>query len=194
MGTKIQKKLVKNNGLWRINVIRPKIRARQGGTRKYKMRVTQTFKEESYRQMKKITWPRVIKTHFRLLSGKTCSFLLLIRWNQIICVYLHSNIEQFMANIERIEQREPSSLLEWPSRERRRQSQKNEALNRLRAVLSEQDKTNRWLAEQLGKTEHTISRWRHNKSQPSVAQLNEIANVLKVDVRTLIMNPETRIL
>ena len=90
-----------------------------------------------------------------------------------------------MANIERTEQREPSSLLERPSRDSRRQSQKNEALNRLRVVLAEQDKTNRWLAEQLGKTEHTISRWCHNKSQPSVAQLNEIANVLKVDVRTL---------
>lgn len=30
-----------------------------------------------------------------------------------------------------------------------------------------------------------INRWRHNKSQPSVAQLNEIANVLNVDIRTL---------
>ena len=59
------------------------------------------------------------------------------------------------------------------------------ALNRINVVLVEQEKTNRWLAEQLGKTEHTISRWCHNKSQPSVAQLNEIANVLNVDVRTL---------
>ncbi len=59
------------------------------------------------------------------------------------------------------------------------------ALNRIKVVLVEQEKTNRWLAEQLGKTEHTISRWCHNKSQPSVAQLNEIANVLNVDVRTL---------
>ena len=64
--------------------------------------------------------------------------------------------------------------------------EKNEALNRLRVVLAEQEKTNRWLAEQLGKTEHTISRWCHNKSQPSVAQLNEIAHILDVDVRSLI--------
>lgn len=62
---------------------------------------------------------------------------------------------------------------------------KTGTLNRIRVVLAEQEKTNRWLAEQLGKTEHTISRWCHNKSQPSVAQLNEIANVLNVDVRTL---------
>ena len=64
--------------------------------------------------------------------------------------------------------------------------EKIEALNRLRVVLAEKEKTNRWLAEQLGKTEHTISRWCHNKSQPSVAQLNEIANVLNVDIRSLI--------
>ena len=81
-----------------------------------------------------------------------------------------------MANNERNEQREPSSPLEWPSRDVRRQSQKTGTLNRIRVVLAEQEKTNRWLA---------ISRWCHNKSQPSVAQLNEIANVLNVDVRTL---------
>ena len=90
-----------------------------------------------------------------------------------------------MANNERNEQREPSSPLEWSSRDVRRQSQKTGTLNRIRVVLAEQEKTNRWLAEQLGKTEHTISRWCHNKSQPSVAQLNEIAKVLNVDVRTL---------
>lgn len=64
-------------------------------------------------------------------------------------------------------------------------NEKTGTLNRIRVVLAEQEKTNRWLAEKLGKTEHTISRWCHNKSQPSVAQLNEIANVLNVDVRTL---------
>ena len=90
-----------------------------------------------------------------------------------------------MANNEQNEQREPSSPLEWPSRDGLRQSQKTGTLNRIRVVLAEQEKTNRWLAEQLGKTEHTISRWCHNKSQPSVAQLNEIANVLNVDIRTL---------
>lgn len=64
-------------------------------------------------------------------------------------------------------------------------NEKTGTLNRIRVVLAEQEKTNRWLAEHLGKTEHTISRWCHNRSQPSVAQLNEIANVLNVDVRTL---------
>ncbi|EFC71321.1 helix-turn-helix transcriptional regulator [Prevotella sp. oral taxon 299] len=59
-------------------------------------------------------------------------------------------------------------------------------LNRLKLILVEQGKTNRWLAEQLGKTEHTVSRWCQNKTQPSMIQLGEIARVLDVDVRLLI--------
>lgn len=65
-------------------------------------------------------------------------------------------------------------------------NQHNLMLNRLKAALAEQGKTNRWLSEQLGKSENTVSRWCANKVQPSVAQLNEIATILDVDVRTLI--------
>lgn len=67
-------------------------------------------------------------------------------------------------------------------------NQQNVMLNRLKAALAEQGKTNRWLAEQLGKSENTVSRWCANKVQPSIQQLNEIAHVLEVDVRSLI-NP-----
>lgn len=67
-------------------------------------------------------------------------------------------------------------------------NQQNVMLNRLKAALAEQGKTNRWLSEQLGKSENTISRWCANKVQPSIQQLNEIAHVLEVDVRSLI-NP-----
>ena len=81
---------------------------------------------------------------------------------------MHSNTELSMANNEKME-----------------------ALNRLKVVLVEKGKTSRWLAEQLGKTEHTISRWCQNKSQPSIAQLNEIARVLMIDVRSLI-NPSQK--
>ena len=70
-------------------------------------------------------------------------------------------------------------------------NEKMEALNRLKVVLVEKGKTSRWLAEQLGKTEHTISRWCQNKTQPSIAQLNEIARVLMIDVRSLI-NPSQK--
>ena len=65
-------------------------------------------------------------------------------------------------------------------------NQQNVMLNRLKAALAEQGKTNRWLSEQLGKSENTISRWCANKVQPSIQQLNDIAQILDVDVRTLI--------
>lgn len=53
-------------------------------------------------------------------------------------------------------------------------------------MLVEQGKTSRWLAEQIGKCENTVSRWCLNKVQPTLPQLTEIARVLDVDVRTLI--------
>lgn len=65
------------------------------------------------------------------------------------------------------------------------------AINRLKAVLAEQSKTNKWLAEQLGKNETTISRWCTNEIQPSMDNLVVIATLLKVDVRELINSTKT---
>ena len=59
-------------------------------------------------------------------------------------------------------------------------------MNRIKVALAEKRRTNRWLAEQMGKSESTISRWCSNKSQPSIAQLQEIAILLDVDVRVLL--------
>ena len=59
-------------------------------------------------------------------------------------------------------------------------------MNRIKVVLVEKQRTNRWLAEQMGKSENTISRWCSNKSQPSIAQLQKIANLLDVYVRALL--------
>lgn len=60
------------------------------------------------------------------------------------------------------------------------------SLNRIKAVLADKQKTSKWLAEQLGKSETTVSRWASNKIQPSLEQLYEIANVLDIDVKELI--------
>lgn len=62
----------------------------------------------------------------------------------------------------------------------------NTNLNRLKVILVEKGKTSRWLAEQLGKNENTVSRWYRNEVQPSLAQLNDIATLLDVDVRSLL--------
>ena len=59
-------------------------------------------------------------------------------------------------------------------------------LNRLKVVLAEQNRSGKWLAEQLGKTDTTVSRWVQNKVQPSVEQLFDIAKVLDVDVKDLL--------
>ncbi len=59
-------------------------------------------------------------------------------------------------------------------------------LNRIKLALVEQKKTNRWLAEQLGKDEATISKWCTNKSQPSLESMVRIAELLKVNMDTLV--------
>jgi putative transcriptional regulator len=63
-------------------------------------------------------------------------------------------------------------------------------INRLKAVLAEQGKTNKWLAEKLDKNETTISRWCTNEVQPSMDNLVAIASLLKIDVRELINSTE----
>lgn len=59
-------------------------------------------------------------------------------------------------------------------------------LNRIKVVLAEQNRSGKWLAAQLGKTDTTVSRWVQNKVQPSVEQLFDIAKILNVDVKTLL--------
>ena len=60
------------------------------------------------------------------------------------------------------------------------------AINRLKVVLAEQGRTNKWLAEKLGKNTTTVSRWCTNEMQPSLETLTEIAEVLGVDVKELL--------
>ena len=60
-------------------------------------------------------------------------------------------------------------------------------LNRIKVVLVEQQKTGKWLAEQLGKSTCTVSKWCSNTIQPDLATLDKIATLLKVDRRELIV-------
>lgn len=59
-------------------------------------------------------------------------------------------------------------------------------LNRIKVVLVEKKRTNKWLAQQLSKDPATVSKWCTNVSQPDLLTLNKIANALDVDVRELI--------
>ena len=59
-------------------------------------------------------------------------------------------------------------------------------LNRIKVVLVEQQKTGKWLAEQLGKSTCTVSKWCSNTIQPDLATLDKIATLLNVDLRELL--------
>lgn len=63
-------------------------------------------------------------------------------------------------------------------------------LNRLKAVLAEQSKTGKWLAEELGVSPITVSRWAQNTSQPDLETIHKIATILCVDPRVLITGNE----
>jgi putative transcriptional regulator len=59
--------------------------------------------------------------------------------------------------------------------------------NRIRVVLAEQDRTNKWLAEKVDKNRTTVSRWCTNDMQPSIETLAEVAEILDVDIRELLL-------
>lgn len=59
-------------------------------------------------------------------------------------------------------------------------------INRLKVILAEKEKTNKWLAEKLGKSEVTVSRWVRNENQPSMETLLEISKLLDIDIKELL--------
>lgn len=61
-------------------------------------------------------------------------------------------------------------------------------LNRIKVVLVEKKRTNKWLAETLGKNPATVSKWCTNTSQPDLATLLQIAELLEVDIKELLAN------
>lgn len=58
--------------------------------------------------------------------------------------------------------------------------------NRIRVILAERSLTNRWLADQMGVTEITISRWTTNKVQPSMSQFIKMAQIFNVELKDLV--------
>ena len=62
----------------------------------------------------------------------------------------------------------------------------NEDLNRLKVVLVEKKRTNKWLAEQLRKDQGTVSKWCTNTCQPDLKTFVRIAQLLDVDMSELV--------
>ena len=63
----------------------------------------------------------------------------------------------------------------------------NKNINRIKVVLVEKKKTNKWLADQIGKDQATVSKWCTNTTQPTLETLVEIARILEVDIRELLV-------
>lgn len=64
-------------------------------------------------------------------------------------------------------------------------------LNRIKVVLAERKRTNKWLAAELDKDPATVSKWCTNTAQPCLETLLEIARVLEVDVKDLLNSSKT---
>lgn len=65
-------------------------------------------------------------------------------------------------------------------------------LNRLKVVFVEQNKTGKWLAEQLGKSTSTVSKWCQNTIQPDLQTLDKISRLLDVDIRELLVSTKEK--
>lgn len=65
-----------------------------------------------------------------------------------------------------------------------------EDINRIKVVLADKKKTNKWLAEQRGKDPATVSKWCINTSQPGFETILEISKLLGVEVPELLRTPQ----
>ncbi len=63
-------------------------------------------------------------------------------------------------------------------------------INRIKVMLVEKKRTNKWIAEQLGKDPATVSKWCTNTIQPSLDTLLRIAELLDVQIQELVRMPE----
>ena len=59
-------------------------------------------------------------------------------------------------------------------------------INRIKVVLAEKKRTNKWLAEQLGKDPATVSKWCTNSCQPTLETMMKIANLLNLEMNDLV--------
>jgi putative transcriptional regulator len=61
-------------------------------------------------------------------------------------------------------------------------------MNRIKEVLKEKGIKQTWLAEKLGKSYNMVNAYAKNRQQPRLETLMEIANILDVDVKELIIS------
>ena len=65
-----------------------------------------------------------------------------------------------------------------------------EKLNRIKGALADAGRTNLWLAEKVGRDPVTVSKWCTNTTQPSIETFLEIARLLEVDIKDLLVESD----
>ncbi|MBP7984340.1 MAG: helix-turn-helix transcriptional regulator [Bacteroidaceae bacterium] len=63
-------------------------------------------------------------------------------------------------------------------------------INRLKILLAEKKKTNKWLCEQLEVNPTTVSKWCTNSSQPSLENIFKMMALFKVRIDEIINIPK----
>ena len=66
-------------------------------------------------------------------------------------------------------------------------------INRIKVVLVEKRRTNKWLAEQLGCAPTTVSKWCTNACQPSMETYIRISKLLEVEIDELLNKEYVRV-
>ena len=61
-------------------------------------------------------------------------------------------------------------------------------MNRIKEVLEEKGIKQVWLADRLGKSFNTVNGYVQNRKQPSIEVLYEIADILNIEAKELIVN------
>ena len=67
-----------------------------------------------------------------------------------------------------------------------------EDINRIKVVLVEKKKTNKWLAQEMGKDPATVSKWCTNAAQPDLPTMVKIASLLDVDIKDLLCSTKNK--
>ena len=67
-----------------------------------------------------------------------------------------------------------------------------EDINRIKVVLVEKKKTNKWLAQEMGKDPATVSKWCTNSAQPALPTMVKIASLLDVDIKDLLCSTKNK--
>ena len=65
-------------------------------------------------------------------------------------------------------------------------------INRIKVMLAEKGKTNKWLSEQVGKDPATVSKWCTNSAQPDLPTMVKIASLLDVDIKDLLCSTKNK--